>query len=553
VKRSIAQVSTSIATTALLTGCIFQPEPKIVQGEPYPASGTKTQQERRDVGSLKVETSPSASALDVTITQPVECRDGTPMVRDVTTVRETNGMEQLINGGSAVLLGGIGAAVMLSPCTTTPSGTSSNPNPPSQPCTSDEKDTRTVTGGVLIGTGALFGAAFLYNIIRARDSRETVPAQMEASWKACATKPLANVAATLKFADGKTCSGTTDNAGRVSFQVASVRWTDDALRPGSAEINVGDKTTSVSLASLPAYVAWKEKEQAVAQQVEQQCTAHCEQEALACMRFTRDTFGAVNQECNWASTKKTCMDGCRPKLMAAAQAQPAQPTSAPSVDIEATLNAFDADVTTADQFITLLERTKAPWPEAVITRVKPIGETLGRLASASTVLGSTAIPKSLEPRALASAGKATQVVARGNALEPSVKKTVAFYQARRNAQTAALLQAMFSGGGGSVAPSSPPPQQERAEDERRHQQERADDGRKRQDDATARRNNCVSQCQNEASSCFARSSRDYDACLQTCGHMATPDCRRKCEDDGNARQHSCHERHDEGPCRSRCN
>lgn len=287
---------------------------------------------------------------------------------------------------------------------------------------------------------------------------------------------------------------------------------------------------------------------ALAQQVETQCATHCEEEAVACMRFTRSAFGAVNPECNWASRKKSCMDECRPKLMAASRDQSAQPTSAPPVDVEATLDAFDADVMTADQLIALLERTKAPWPEPVIARVKPIGETLGRLASTSRVLATTAIPKSLEARALASAGKATRVVARGNALEPSVKKTVAFYQARRNARTAALLQTMFSGGGG--ASSSTSTDDRVREVAARREGERTDDERKRQDDASSRRNNCVSQCQNELSGCMIQDSRQFDDCARPCRDNV---CRDRCVEESKPRQHSCHERYDETPCRSRCN
>lgn len=72
----------SFLLTTLLNGCISQPKPNITQGAAYPAPGVEAQQEHRDVGEPKAETAISANALDVTLTQPTECRDGTPMVRD---------------------------------------------------------------------------------------------------------------------------------------------------------------------------------------------------------------------------------------------------------------------------------------------------------------------------------------------------------------------------------------------------------------------------------------------------------------------------------------
>lgn len=287
-KKRRVQVSMVAATAfALLTGCIFQPEPRVVQGEPYPAPGAKPQQEHRDSGSVKAEASPSATALDVTLSQPTECRDQTPMVRDVTTERKANVMEQYINGGSAVGLGALGLGVMLAPCTTTPSGTSSNPNPPSQPCTSDEQNSRKVTGGVIIGVGALFGVAFLYNVIRAHDSKETVPVHVEPQWKSCETHPVTSTPLHLDLADGQQLVQTTNGQGQAHFDLTAVRWTDDALKAGQARVATGgQQLASVNLTSLPQYADWKRRQQ---QQQIGDALAEVEQ-GLAELRSPRWTY-----------------------------------------------------------------------------------------------------------------------------------------------------------------------------------------------------------------------------------------------------------------------
>lgn len=321
-KRGSAHISTSIVALSLLSGCIFQPEPRIVQGEPYPAPGAKPQEERRDSGSPKVETTPSATTLDVTLSQSTECRDQTPMVRDVLVERKANVMEQYINSGSALGLAGIGTYVMLAPCTTTPSGTSSNPNPPSQPCTADEKDGRTITGGVLIGVGALFGAAFVYNIIRARDSKETVPVREERKWKSCGTRPMANTPVQLELADGQQVPQTTDAQGHARFDLTAVRWTDAALKTGQARITGPDRITptTVSLSALPQYGEWQRRDNAEREHDRLAHTLQEVEEGLAGLRSAQWTYQQADLF-EGVKDKMRRLNGGRDKLTAAEQAR----------------------------------------------------------------------------------------------------------------------------------------------------------------------------------------------------------------------------------------
>lgn len=265
--------ATLLAMLATVNGCIFQQEPKVVQGEPYPDPGAKTRVERRDVGVPKAETALSANALDVTMTQPSECRDETPMVRDVTTERQANTMWQVVNGGGAILFGGLGAYALAGDCTVTPEPTASNQNPASRACTGKEEGQATALGVGLVATGALFGAAFIYNVIKARDSKETAPVRVARDWKSCGTRPVAGVPLHLDLADGQQVVQTTSAQGQAHFDLTGVRWTDGAFKSPQARLaSGGQELTSVDLTKLPQYAEWQrgQQEQAKAHDAQQQ-------------------------------------------------------------------------------------------------------------------------------------------------------------------------------------------------------------------------------------------------------------------------------------------
>lgn len=263
VKTGIARTSiSSIAFAALLTGCIFQPEPRIVQGEPYPDPNAKTQVERRSMGTPKAETVISANTLDVTLSEATECRDQTPKVRDVTTERHANSMWQIINGSGAILFGGLGAYALAGDCTVTPEPTASNQNPVSRPCTGKEEGQATGLGVGLVATGALFGGAFIYNVIKARDSKETVPVQVARDWGTCGTRPVAGTSLHLDIADGQQIVQTTDAHGQVHFDLTGVRWTDGAFKSPQARLaSGGQELASVDLSKLPQYAEWQRRQQ----------------------------------------------------------------------------------------------------------------------------------------------------------------------------------------------------------------------------------------------------------------------------------------------------
>lgn len=272
-RTSIARISTGFVLAGLLSGCIFQQAPNITQGTPYPDPSSKTQQEHRDVGKPKAETAISANALDVTLTQSAECRDETPMVRDVTTERHANTMWQVVNGGGAILFGGLGAYALAGDCTVTPEPTASNQNPASRPCTGKEEGQATALGVGLAATGALFGAAFIYNIIKARDSKETVPVHVARDWGSCGTKPVAGASLHLDLADGQQIVATTDAQGQAHFDLTGVRGTDGAFKSPQAHLaSGGQQLASVDLTKLPQYAEWqrRQQEQADAQDAQRQ-------------------------------------------------------------------------------------------------------------------------------------------------------------------------------------------------------------------------------------------------------------------------------------------
>lgn len=258
----VGRVATALVTTVVLSGCIFQQDPKVVEGAPYAAPSAKSEDEHRDVGSPKMEAAPSANAVDVTLTQANECRDRTPMVRDVETHRTANVTEQWINGGSAGLLGGIGIYALVAPCTTTPDATKDNPSPASRDCTAKEENGQKIAGGVLLGVGALFGAAFVYNVIKARDTKETVPVQTTAQWKACGTRPVADSSLHLDFGDGQQVVATTNAQGQAHFDLSSVRWSDEVLKARHAKVaSGGQQLGNVDLTHMPQYTEWQRRQQ----------------------------------------------------------------------------------------------------------------------------------------------------------------------------------------------------------------------------------------------------------------------------------------------------
>lgn len=542
-----------------VTGCILQPEPKVVQGDPYPAPNAKTQEEHRDVGTPKGETAVSANALDVTLTQPTECRDQTPMVRDVTTERQANIWEQVGNATGAGLFGLIGGIALAAPCTNTPAATPSNPNPPSTPCTSDETQKQHTLGYVSLGIAGLSTAAFIYNVIKARDSKETVPVRVDHEWKACGMRPVSGAPLHLDLADGQKIAQATDARGNAHFDLATIPWNAAALEPGRANVVAenGQVLGTADLSRLPQYVAWQQerdrrqeearngqrrqgyaalvdRSEQVLTQIEGTLTAMermPEPRTLPLAERVRDLVQQVGESGNqagalgtriksdWAEFLNACQASCR--RQAASSCGPESPQ--------------------------------------VIACVKPDPTWLPRLKAVDT--------------------RAQRVQARLAALGPRINRAAAIIRRQNDAQAAAFLQAWGNSSNASFsAPSAPAAtgpsaadlhdmearhQQERAEDERRHQQERsneqqarAEDARRQREQDESRRNtavrDCNGRCDQQSFTCSNRCGDTENSCRNSCpnGGSAWVTCKDGCHDTGNRCRQQCID--DVRPCKDGC-
>ena len=252
------------AVTVLHTtsGCILQPQPEVAKSPPRPSDAAHVMTERRLDQRPTIESIVSGESIDVTLSQQVMCNQTTPMVQDVVYKRHANQTEQLLNLAFGGTLIGLGGYLIAGPCTTTPDATMANPNPQSQACTSSQKSGAVAGGAASIGVGALFGAAFIYNVLKARDYTETIPAETSVSgWRACGARPMANTTISLAFADGQQMSQATNAQGHAHFDLASVHWTDEAMKSARAQIALaeGNQTESIDLKALPQYAEWQRR------------------------------------------------------------------------------------------------------------------------------------------------------------------------------------------------------------------------------------------------------------------------------------------------------
>jgi hypothetical protein len=77
-------------------------------------------------------------------------------------------------------------------------------------------------------------------------------------WQPCEARPLVGANVRLVFDDAQEVKATTDKIGYATFQLALVRWSDDALKSGKAQIALPDGVrTPVSLDALPQYAQWQ--------------------------------------------------------------------------------------------------------------------------------------------------------------------------------------------------------------------------------------------------------------------------------------------------------
>jgi hypothetical protein len=242
---------------AVSSGCIFQEEPRVVRSEPYRDPRVETHEECRATSGTVANETISENRVDVSLSQATECRDTAPRVQEVKTERHANVLWQVTNGSMFALLGGLGAYALASPCTTRPDPTSSNPNPASVPCTDKEQGQTTALGVGLMGAGVLFGAAFIYNVIRAHDTTEIVPAPRSEAWVSKGLRPVPNSPVNLVFIDGQRVPQQTDATGHTVFDFSSTSWSLPILGAGSAKLEGanGREMGTLNLSSLPSFVA----------------------------------------------------------------------------------------------------------------------------------------------------------------------------------------------------------------------------------------------------------------------------------------------------------
>jgi hypothetical protein len=278
-----------------------------------------------------------------------------------------------------------------------------------------------------------------------------------APWTPC-PGPLKSAPVRLVFPDSQTVPATTDPDGRVTFDLASVHWTDDAVKSGQAQFAIADgpPIASVPLAALPPYIVWQQRKR------EEEDRARQAQEVSA--KIARDRQALVD---------------------------------------------LTTDISSSEQQVDELLRVPDPWGEQQVPLLQRLGDTSQDATRASRILdadqpvdeATNARYRMLVPRALA-------VKKKIDLIGPRVDRAIAVGKKQQQAQDAAamaLLQAMFAGGGrggGGGRASAPDTsderlrqmeaqhQRERAEDESRHQQERAEDDQRRQrerDDAERQR------------------------------------------------------------------
>lgn len=216
----------------------------------------------------------SGNLVAVTVVDRKECRDilRTPMERvdETKRVLSNETIAQAVNLVGALGLTAGGVALMASPvssCTKDGSSQSASASS-SRPCTTSEVDdlnqNRSIGGGVLVAAGVVAGGLFVWNILRAKDTRTTAPLeakQEESGWQTCSTQPLANASVVL-LAGGVKISGTTNDRGEVALDVSTIASAPLDRNPEMSELTVWDSTgkrhsSSVGLADSVAYGTWK--------------------------------------------------------------------------------------------------------------------------------------------------------------------------------------------------------------------------------------------------------------------------------------------------------
>jgi len=229
--------------------CIPAISSEDAKSPPYSSPDATTTREHR-MQPIAVAKVSDPDTIAVTVFTQRECRDGTPMVRDVGTRHHLQGgaASYVVNALGSAILAGVGIGLLATSCDA------------SNGCTPQQGQTVQLTGGVVLASAAIPIALIIWNAIRSSDNVSTVPAENDRPWEACGKRtPLSSTTVALKLSDGQTIGAQTDSDGDATIDLSDASISDSALSTGKASVIVNGKlaTGGVTFAGLSKYEAWK--------------------------------------------------------------------------------------------------------------------------------------------------------------------------------------------------------------------------------------------------------------------------------------------------------
>lgn len=235
------------ALSLLGGGCIPAPETTVVRSEYRPVPEKEWIRDRT-LAPPRVQLIEGPTGLQAAVSRDMQCAERIPMVRTVENRREASVLAQVGNVAGFVGFGALGGA-MVAGCSTTT-------------CTDkQEKQTLGIGGASIVGA-VLFGAAFVFNAVRARDPEPSLERSEGTSsqWRACGTQPLASAPVSFLLSDGKRIDTRTDGQGIASLEPPAIAWTDGSLSKGTISLVLGSDSWPVSLSGLRAYESWQARD-----------------------------------------------------------------------------------------------------------------------------------------------------------------------------------------------------------------------------------------------------------------------------------------------------
>ena len=234
---------TFVVVGVAVSGCFAKPVENVVisPARPDPTARPAVAREERE-SAPTLSTSVSDTTLDVQVTRRTDCQDvtSTPTVHDVETRQSTSRLGQVGNVIGALVFGVGGAAFI-------PGG---------------DHPGQSAIGIFAVAIGATFVTAFVSNIMRTHDTRETIPGAPERvvfGFRACATSPLADVR--LITTVGRTLfRATTGATGHVVFDLSAVEPTAELVRLPTVQVredHYGAKPVEVDLSPSSLLPAWR--------------------------------------------------------------------------------------------------------------------------------------------------------------------------------------------------------------------------------------------------------------------------------------------------------